>query len=93
MTMHTLYTANGNLIRRRTKDGVVPVIRICRDEYEVDQQELLVWALLNWRIVTFAQIGPLYTSFLYSDLQIHKTSRYTFDVSFVEKSNQNLIIP
>ena len=60
MTMQTLYTANGNLIRRRTPDGVVPVIRICQDEYEVDQQELLVWALLNWRIVTFAQIGPLY---------------------------------
>ena len=60
MTMHTLYTANGNLIRRRTKDGVVPVIRVCRDEYEVDQQELLIWALLNWRIVSFAQIGPLY---------------------------------
>ena len=38
MTMQTLYTANGNLIRRRTKDGVVPVIRVCRDEYEVDQQ-------------------------------------------------------
>lgn len=60
MTIQTLYTANGNLIRRRTKEGVVPVIRICRDEYEDDQQELLVWALLNWRIVTFAQIGPLY---------------------------------
>ena len=60
MTMQTLYTANGNLIRRRTKDGVVPVIRVCRDEYEVGQQELLIWALLNWRIVTFAQIGPLY---------------------------------
>ena len=60
MTMQTLYTANGNLIRRRTPDGVVPVIRICQDEYEVDQQELLVWALLNWRIVTFTQIGPLY---------------------------------
>lgn len=60
MTMQVLYTANGNLIRRRTPEGVVPVIRICRDEYEVDQQELLVWALLNWRIVTFAQIGPLY---------------------------------
>ena len=60
MTMQTLYTANGNLIRRRTKDGVVPVIRVCRDEYEVDQQELLLWALLNWRIVSFAQIGPLY---------------------------------
>lgn len=60
MTMQTLYTANGNLIRRRTPDGVVPVIRICRDEYEVDQQELLIWALLNWRIVTFAEIGPLY---------------------------------
>lgn len=58
--MQTLYTANGNLIRRRTPDGVVPVIRICRDEYEVDQQELLIWALLNWRIVTFAEIGPLY---------------------------------
>lgn len=60
MTIQTLYTANGNLIRRRTPDGVVPVIRVCRDEYEVDQQELLIWALLNWRIVTFAQIGPLY---------------------------------
>ena len=60
MTMQTLYTANGNLIRRRTPDGVIPVIRICQDEYEVDQQELLIWALLNWRIVTFEQIVPLY---------------------------------
>lgn len=57
----TLYTAIGRFEKRHNGCGhYCPVIVLGGKEYMVDMQEMVVWAILNWRIVRKEEIGALY---------------------------------
>lgn len=60
MKKHTLYTAIGHFQRKNTADGSYPVIIIDQQEYMVDIQEMILWACLNWRLLTIKQLQQLY---------------------------------
>ena len=58
---NTLYTAIGRFERRNNGCGrSCPVIVLGGKEYMVDMQEMVVWTILNWRIVRKEEIGALY---------------------------------
>ncbi len=60
--MKTLYTAVG---RFKTKGQInnltCPVICVGGKELTVNLQEMIVWTILNWRIVEFDELSELYT--------------------------------
>lgn len=61
LNTNTLYTAIGRFERRHGGCGrSCPVITLGRKEYMVDMQEMVVWTILNWRIVRKQEIGTLY---------------------------------
>jgi hypothetical protein len=63
MTEYTYYTALGHF--RRHKDGAGkthPVVVVNRREYDVDLQEMTLWACLNWRILDAQQALRHYDS-------------------------------
>lgn len=58
---NTLYTAVGRFERRYNSCGrSCPVIVLGGKEYMADMQEMMIWTLLNWRIVREDEIGMLY---------------------------------
>ena len=61
----TLYTAIGRFERRNNGCGrSCPVIVLGGKEYMVDMQEMVVWTILNWRIVRKEEIGALYENMI-----------------------------
>lgn len=61
--MKTLYTAVGRFQKKCTIGGLsCPVIFVGRQEYMVDLQEMLLWTILNWRILEPQQIEDYYLS-------------------------------
>lgn len=59
--MKTLYTAVGRFQRKGAIGGLsCPVIFVGQQEYLVDLQEMLLWTVLNWRILEPEQIEELY---------------------------------
>lgn len=55
------YTAIGRLERKANSNGYsCPVIFLNGREYMVDIQEMIIWSVLNWRIVTRTEIEVLY---------------------------------
>lgn len=61
MTQRNFYTAIGRLERKTNDDGYsCPVIILGRKEYMADIQELIIWSVLNWRIVKREEIDVLY---------------------------------
>lgn len=61
--MKTLYTAVGRFQRKKAIGGLsCPVIFVGQQEYMVDLQEMLLWTVLNWRILEPHQIEERYRS-------------------------------
>ena len=61
LNTNTLYTAIGRFERKHNSCGrSCPVIVLGGKEYMVDIQEMVVWTILNWRIVRKEEIGTLY---------------------------------
>ncbi|MBD5512682.1 MAG: hypothetical protein HDR08_15765 [Lachnospiraceae bacterium] len=61
LNTNTLYTAIGRFERKHNSRGhSCPVIVLGGKEYMVDTQEMVVWSILNWRIVRKQEIGVLY---------------------------------
>ncbi|MDE6640452.1 MAG: hypothetical protein K2K63_08010 [Acetatifactor sp.] len=59
--INTLYTAIGRFERKHNSCGhSCPVIMLGGKEYMVDMQEMVLWSILNWRIVRKQEIGSLY---------------------------------
>lgn len=57
MKKHTYYTAVGLFRRRRDSRGQSrPVILVSGREYDVDIQEMALWAVLNWRLMELPAI-------------------------------------
>ncbi len=59
--MKKLYTAVGRMqFKVRNKDVRCPVVLLNNKEYILDIQEMMVWSLLNWRILSDDEIQTLY---------------------------------
>ena len=59
--MKTLYTAVGRYQRKGALGGLsCPVIFVGQREYSVDLQEMMLWMILNWRILEPQQIEEYY---------------------------------
>lgn len=59
--MKKLYTAVGRIqFKGRNKDVRCPMVLLNNKEYILDIQEMLVWSLLNWRILSDDEIQTLY---------------------------------
>ena len=61
MEMKTLYTAVGRFERRTNGcDRSCPVILLGGQEYMADMQEMVLWSMLNWRILRWDDIAKEY---------------------------------
>lgn len=61
MKRKSLYTAIGRFECRTNRHGQThPVILLSGNEYMADLQEMIIWSILNWRIVRMEEIGILY---------------------------------
>ncbi len=61
MKRKSLYTAIGRFEHRTNRHGqTYPVILLSGNEYMADLQEMIIWSILNWRIVRMEEIGVLY---------------------------------
>ena len=59
--MKKLYTAVGRMqFKGRNKDVRCPVVLLNNKEYILDIQEMMIWSLLNWRILSDDEIQTLY---------------------------------
>ena len=53
MAIKTLYTAVGRFERRTNGcNRSCPIILLGGQEYMVDMQEMVIWSMLNWRILS-----------------------------------------
>lgn len=61
MTKTTLYTAVGKFKLKGNVNGVrCPLVTIGDREYILDMQEMILWTVLNWRILSVEEITALY---------------------------------
>ena len=59
--MKTLYTAVGRFERRERPGGLsYPIVVINRKEFAVDIQEMILWTILNWRILDIDTLSGMY---------------------------------
>lgn len=59
--MKKLYTAVGRITFKRQKKGMrCPQVILGEREYILDMQEMLLWSILNWRILSIDEIETLY---------------------------------
>lgn len=58
---YKLYTAVGIMRQRRGEKGMTyPYVEIGKNEYHLDIQEMLLWSVLNWRILSANEIKNIY---------------------------------
>ena len=58
--MTTIYTAVGRFQKRQGAGGLsCPIITVGQREYGVDLQEMILWTILNWRILKAEQLEGL----------------------------------
>ena len=61
MAIKTLYTAVGRFERRTNGcNRSCPIILLGGQEYMVDMQEMVIWSMLNWRILRWNDIAQEY---------------------------------
>lgn len=59
--MNKLYTAVGRLQFKGGQNGKrYPSVTINRKEYILDLQEMMLWSILNWRILSLEELQTLY---------------------------------
>ena len=58
---YKLYTAVGIIKQRRGSKGMTyPYVELGKNEYNLDMQEMVLWSVLNWRILSADEIKKLY---------------------------------
>lgn len=61
--MTKLYTAVGRIeFRGKVKGNVCPMVVLNKKEYILDIQEMMLWSILNWRILCEDEIETLYNN-------------------------------
>ncbi|MBQ8848751.1 MAG: hypothetical protein IJ011_00280 [Clostridia bacterium] len=70
-----LYTAVGTFKQRRGPKGMTyPYVELGKQEYVLDMQEMVLWTVLNWRILDEGEVKLLYEKKLVElKLDYHKT--------------------
>ena len=70
-----LYTAVGTFKQRRGAKGMTyPYVQLGKQEYVLDMQEMVLWTVLNWRILDEGEVKALYEKKLAElELDYHKT--------------------
>lgn len=59
--MKKLYTAVGRMqFKGRNRDMRCPMVLLNNKEYILDIQEMMIWSILNWRILSDDEIKTLY---------------------------------
>lgn len=59
--MNRLYTAAGRMqFKGKNKDVRCPIVMLGNKEYILDIQEMMIWSILNWRILSDDEIQTLY---------------------------------
>ena len=59
--MKKLYTAVGIMKQKRGAKGVTyPCVEIGKQDFVLDMQEMVLWSVLNWRILSEGEIKELY---------------------------------
>ena len=59
--MKKLYTAVGRMrFKGRNRDMRCPTVLLNNKEYILDIQEMMIWSILNWRILSDDEIKTLY---------------------------------
>ena len=59
--MKKLYTAVGIMKQKRGAKGMTyPYVEIGKQEFVLDMQEMVLWSVLNWRILSEGEIKELY---------------------------------
>lgn len=59
--MNKLYTAVGHIQFKGKNNGVkCPIVLLNKKEYILDIQEMMLWAILNWRILSKEEIDTCY---------------------------------
>ena len=59
--MKKLYTAVGRMqFKGRNQDMRCPMVLLNNKEYILDIQEMMIWSILNWRILSDDEIKTLY---------------------------------
>ncbi len=67
MKKRELYTAVGRFIKNTTSNaGAYPTVSLGGKEYHLDHQELLLWSVLNWRIVHREEIAEYYRNAMHN---------------------------
>lgn len=60
--MNKLYTAVGRYQLNGSKEHRYPSVIVNKREHLLDVQEMMLWSLLNWRIVSLDELTELYNS-------------------------------
>ena len=61
MTNNKLYTAVGKFKMKGTINSLTcPIVTVGEQEYGLDMQEMVLWTVLNWRIVSAEEMEILY---------------------------------
>lgn len=61
--MVTLYTAVGRFEKQKDREGrFYPAVIMCGKEYLLSIPEMVVWTLLNWRILELPKIEEMYAA-------------------------------
>lgn len=70
-----LYTAVGILKQRKGENGMTfPYVELGNREFNLDMQEMVLWSVLNWRILSTDEIKALYEKKVNElGLDYHKT--------------------
>ena len=59
--MMKFYTAVGIMKQKKGEKGMAyPCVEIGKNEYNLDMQEMVLWSVLNWRILSADEIKGLY---------------------------------
>ena len=59
--MMKFYTAVGIMKQKKGEKGMTyPCVEIGKNEYNLDMQEMVLWSVLNWRILSADEIKGLY---------------------------------
>ena len=59
--MNKLYTAVGRMqFKGRSQGARCPIVLLKNKEYILDIQEMILWSILNWRILSEDEIQSLY---------------------------------
>ena len=88
MKEHTYYTALGTFRKNRTNEGAYPVVILGGKEYLLDPQEMLLWSVLTWRLLSREDAEEHYEAMAQ---ELHPTPMREFDTCLERLCTRGLV--